>query len=63
MDEIWKNIKGYEGLYQASSLGRIRSLDRVVPYKGGRRFYSGKILLPRDNKKGYLFLCLCKNNV
>ena len=28
--EIWKDIEGYEGLYQASSLGRIRSLDREV---------------------------------
>ena len=32
MEEIWKDIPGYEGLYQASNLGQIRSLDRVVEY-------------------------------
>ena len=33
--EIWKDIKDYEGLYQVSNLGNIRSLDRVVTnYKG-----------------------------
>lgn len=32
MEEIWKDIPGYEGLYQASNLGQIRSLDRIVEY-------------------------------
>lgn len=32
MEEIWKDIPGYEGLYQASNLGQIRSLDRTVEY-------------------------------
>ena len=31
--EVWKDIKGYEGLYQASNLGRIKSLDRIVIQK------------------------------
>lgn len=31
MIEKWKDIPGYEGFYQASNLGRIRSLDRIVP--------------------------------
>lgn len=30
MDEIWKDIKGYEGLYQVSNLGRVRSLDKII---------------------------------
>ena len=30
MDEIWKDIDGYEGLYQVSNLGRVRSLDRLA---------------------------------
>ena len=29
--EIWRDIPGYEGAYQASSLGRIRSLPRLIP--------------------------------
>lgn len=42
--EIWKDIPGYEGLYQASSLGRIRSMDREVFCKNGQvRFYKGQI--------------------
>lgn len=32
MNEIWRDVPGYEGLYQASNQGRIRSLDRVVEY-------------------------------
>ena len=31
MEEIWKDIEGYEGIYQVSNLGRVRSLDRLVP--------------------------------
>ena len=38
-DEIWKDIPGYEGKYQASSLGRVRSLNRKVK---GRCHYTGK---------------------
>ena len=39
MNEIWKDIPGYEGKYQASTEGRIRSLDYEV---GGKNHYSGK---------------------
>lgn len=35
MKEIWKDIEGYEGFYQVSNIGRVRSLDRIV--KGSRR--------------------------
>lgn len=44
MNETWKDIAGYEGLYQVSDLGRVRSLRN-----GKVRF-----LKPRNNKKGYL---------
>lgn len=30
MEEIWKDIKGYEGIYQVSNLGNVRSLDRYI---------------------------------
>ena len=33
MTEIWKEIKGYEGRYQISNIGRIRSVARVVTWK------------------------------
>ena len=46
MIEEWRDIKNYEGVYQISSLGRIRSLDRYVEDKGHKRFVKGKILKP-----------------
>lgn len=57
MEEIWKDIKGYEGFYQVSNLGKVRSLDRIV---NGNRL-KGKILSQVQDTKGYLFLQLSKN--
>ncbi len=34
MDEIWKDIVGYEGLYQVSNMGRVRSKERILKVKG-----------------------------
>ena len=46
MEEIWKDVVGYEGLYQVSSLGRVKSLERLVKNdnKGGFRLIKEKIL-------------------
>ena len=41
--EIWKDIKGYEGYYQISNLGRVKSLDRYVNAAYGKRFVKGSI--------------------
>lgn len=47
MNEIWKDIPNYEGLYQASNLGRIRSLDREIKHNyGGIAIRKGKIKQP-----------------
>lgn len=52
--EIFKDIEGYEGFYQVSNLGRVKSLPRKVIREGKRNFYTaGKILTPMLNKKGY----------
>lgn len=58
-EEIWRDIPGWEGLYQASSLGGIRSLDRTIAAVsrwGTPQIYSrgGKILKPKRDKDGYL---------
>lgn len=54
MEEIWKDIEGYGGYYQVSTLGRVRSIDRVVKGKNGRDYTKkGKILKP-FNFGGYL---------
>jgi len=51
MTEVWKDIEGYEGLYQVSNLGRIRSLDRIDSNGRKRR---GKIIKPLNVGKGYV---------
>ena len=55
MDEIWKNIEGYEGLYQVSNLGKVRSLDRITLYLSGRKVFThGRNLKLRYNNVGYV---------
>ncbi|KKL95762.1 hypothetical protein LCGC14_1851380 [marine sediment metagenome] len=52
--EIWKDIPGYESCYQASNLGRIKSLTRYVRHsKGGKMFHRGRILKPGISYRGY----------
>ena len=56
MKEIWKPIKNYEGLYEVSNNGRIRSVDRVVEFNTAygkqERFFKGKIISQHfDGKK------------
>ena len=52
--EIWKDIKGYEGLYQVSNKGRVKSLNYRRTGKEG-------ILKGKPDKDGYLRVGLCKN--
>lgn len=54
-EEIWKDIEGYEGLYQVSNMGKVRSVDRIDCT--GHRL-NGKILRPRMNSGGYLLVNL-----
>ena len=52
--EEWRPIPGYEGIYEVSDLGRIRSLDRYCLGKDGRsEFHPGKILVCGPGKHGY----------
>ena len=44
MDEVWKDIKGYEGLYQASNRGRIRSCTRDIPWGNSVHRWSSRVL-------------------
>lgn len=55
MEEIWKDIEGYEGLYQVSNLGRVRSL-------GFDKWHKGRVLKQSfDSKDNYLFVGLHKD--
>lgn len=63
--EIWKPIKGYEGYYEVSDLGRIRSLDRLVKSLRNGEYVDfkckGRLMKPTKNRKGYLRISLQKN--
>ena len=61
--EIWKDILGYEGSYQISTHGRVKSLDRYVVYSNGSvRFYKGKILKQSHNNEGRPQVALNRNS-
>ena len=60
MEEIWKDIEGYEGIYQVSNFGRAKSLGRVIDTKNGRTTVKGVIMSPCG--KPYLFVYLNKNH-
>ena len=67
MDEQWKPINGYDGMYEISSFGRVRSIPRDVRYSAGytkRNF--GRILKQsertKDSDSNYYIVSLSKNN-
>ena len=61
--EYWCDVEGYEGIYQVSNLGRVRSLDRVLPYGEGFRKYPSKELKQHLTKDGYVYVNLYKKKV
>lgn len=61
-EEIWRDVEGYEKLYEVSSLGRIRSCDKIINCKGGTRMIKGKVLSQRRGMNGYLTIMLHKNH-
>ena len=67
MNEIWRTIRGWEGLYQASSDGRIRSLDHLCVFAGRwgetKRLFKGNIVKQNVKKDGYRQVVLSKNGV
>lgn len=63
-EEIWKDVPNYEGYYQASNLGRVRSLDRTVTYSDGRkRFYKGRVIEGAVGSNGYKYTTLSLNGI
>jgi len=61
MREVFKDITGYEGLYQVSNLGRVKSLDKTIPHLSGFRTVKGRILKPGTDGHGYYNVTLRKN--
>lgn len=63
MIEEWRSVVGYEGLYEVSNTGQVRSVGRyVIDSLGHRRFYKGRILKLCADKDGYLNVGLCLGN-
>ncbi len=60
MEEVWKDIPKYEGIYQASNLGRIKSLARQDRRGHG---WPTKILKPDATRNGYLQVLLSRDGV
>ena len=60
MTEIWKDIKGYEGKYQVSNLGNVKSLERFRNGKSNSKVYvPEKLLKGKCDKDGYIVYALC----
>lgn len=59
-NETWKPIVGYEPYYEVSDMGRVRSLDRIVVCKDGKRKpRKGRLLRSAPNSRGHLSVVLC----
>lgn len=61
--EEWKDVIGYEGLYQVSNIGRVCSLDRTINNKRGVYKRAGRIKAICNASGGYKFVGLCKNGI
>lgn len=58
--EIWKDIPNWEGHYQVSSIGNVRSLDKLVRGAGGLKMKKGKLRKIVINNTGYPVVMLSK---
>lgn len=62
VEEVWLDIEGYEGYYQISNKGRVRSLDRVVPCsRTTSRKLRGRLLKLCPDSSGYIIIVLQKD--
>lgn len=64
MVEVWRDINGFEGLYQVSNLGRVKSLARtIIRSDGVKTAYKERIRICSLTPSGYPTLNLCKNGM
>lgn len=62
MEETWKSIKGYEGYYEISDKGRVKSLTRKVMFGERVKFTKETILKEINNGRDYMYVTLSCNN-
>lgn len=60
-EEVWRPIAGYDGFYEVSNLGRVRSVTRCVVDARCTRVIKGKLINPWDNSRGYLIVALSRD--
>ncbi|MEH7116087.1 NUMOD4 motif-containing HNH endonuclease [Neobacillus vireti] len=58
-EEVWKDINGFEGYYQVSNIGRVRSVDRIDSLN---RLHKSRLTTIYDNGKGYKRVSLYKES-
>lgn len=64
ISETWLSVPGWEGLYEVSDQGRVRSLDRIIPDRNGVMcFYKGRVRQPCSVGHGYFMVNLSLNAV
>lgn len=63
MKEIYKDIKGYEGIYEVSNYGNVKSLERKVPFKNNFKKVKERILKHGKSPNGYYTVSLVKNGL
>lgn len=62
MNECWRPIAGFEGIYEASTTGKVRSVDRATKLANGNvRKYRGQLISQFENSAGYYVIRLSKN--
>ena len=61
--QLWADVKNYEGLYQVSISGEIRSMPKIRKIRGVTNFYTSKILVQTLSKSGYLSVSLWSNGI
>ena len=61
MKEVFRTIPGYEGIYQVSNVGRVKSLSREVKHGKFNKVLGQRILKSSPDAQGYLRINLCKN--
>lgn len=59
-NEEWRDVPGFEGKYQVSNAGRVRSVERIIQAPTGPQRWPGKLLKPFVDSTGYLYVNLAK---
>lgn len=64
MEEVWMDIEGFEGFYQVSNMGQVKSIPRIIKrdYRGNAK-RNGKLLKQSKTRKGYLRITMQCNGV